>query len=99
MLFFSALTKMGGCYFFRADENGGCYFFRAGENAVNLHKTRVLFVFRVGGAIFFRADENGGCYFFPRGQKRGVLFFFRAGAETPFYGFRKTPFQTPPFPL
>ena len=41
---------------FPEDENEGCYFssawevlfvFRADENAVNLHKTRVLFVFRV----------------------------------------------------
>ena len=45
-----------GCYFFRADENEGCYFSRAGKNAVNLRKTKVLFVFRVE------------VLFFPRGQ-------------------------------
>ena len=78
---------MGGAIFFpRGRKWGVLCFFRAGENTVNLHKTSVLFVFRVE------------VLFFPRGQKRGVLFFSRAGAETPFYGFRKTPFQTPPFP-
>ena len=61
---------------FPEDENEGCYFssacevlffFRADENAVNLHKTRVLFFFRVEVLFFFRTDKMRGAILFPRG--------------------------------
>ena len=47
---------------------GRCYCcFRADENAVNLHKTRVLFFFRVEVLFFFRTDKMRGAILFPRG--------------------------------
>ena len=54
---------------FPEDENEGSYFsstwevlfvFRADKNVVNLHKTRVLFFFRIEVLFFFRADKMRG---------------------------------------
>ena len=46
---------------------GRRFFVRADENAVNLHKTRVLFVFRVEVLFFFRTDKMRGAILFPCG--------------------------------
>ena len=54
---------------FPEDENEGCYFssawevlffLRADENAINFHKTRVLFFFRVEVLFVFRTYKMRG---------------------------------------